>query len=235
MSRSLVGFAVVALTAALSLACTGSLPGEAPDAWANRIAEAYDTRQLLPKTSARSAKGVAEAMDAWDPSFKKVLGKSADGSGYALNVFTVVQRVDDIWTKDELNKSMVTTIGNRIAAIPPNEVERWMKALSDVQKDEVSELWSVVLVARTSTLFGGPNGALDGVAAERVMARLKTIPEPALADLSKSLGTGKADAALRVAENDRFFDATGAIRQSELDQAVAAVKSLRPVSTTAKP
>lgn len=128
----------------------------------------------------------------------------------------------------------MSAIGARIANVPASEVARWKKALTAVQKSDVSEVWTVVLVSRTDALFGGPNGTLDSAVAERIMARVENIPTNVLSDLSASLGAAKADVALRIAENDRFFADGAVVRQPELDRAVAAVRAIRPAGTQAK-
>jgi hypothetical protein len=202
------------------------LPGEAPDVWAKRVSTAYDRRKLLPKMTARSTKGVADAMTAWRPALKKPLGKAADGSDLALELLMVVQRVDDIWKNDVLDRERTNTIARRMASVPPAEVTKWRKGLAAVQKDEISDLWTVVLVCQTDALFAGPDGTLDPSASARLLDRLKVVPPAAVKDLAAVVDTAKADVALRVVENDRFFDGA-VVRGAELEQGVASLKALR--------
>jgi hypothetical protein len=183
----------------------------------------------LRKVGARPAKDVAHAIEVWSPPMKKSLGSAPQDLNFALELFMLVSRVDDIWKNDTLDRERTQTMAQRMAGVPRAEVTRWRKALTAAQGDGVSDFWTLVLISRTDALFGGPGGTLDPPAEARLLDRLKVVPGPIVRAVAAAVHTAKADAALRIVENDRFFDGA-ALRGTELDQGVAALRALRPAS-----
>ena len=122
-----------------------------------------------------------------------------------------------VWKADDLLKPEWDTRVARLRQLPDDQIAQWQKALTAVNQDAVSDLWTFALVSDLANVF--PAEKFDPAQSAGIRSRLPLIPAESVQSLGDVLKMGKANSVTLIIRNSDFFDRTG-FRRQPFDDAI---------------
>lgn len=194
-----------------------------PRSWAAQVIKENDVRNPLDKINARMGdKNSSEAGKVWKNAIGEVLNKKFDQPMDAMELFTFIGRYDPIWENDTYKPEESNRRVTRVKLLTREIINNWQHKLESIQKDGVSDLWTIGLLVNIDRLY--MDNSFNSKESDILLGRLDVLPPSAIDSLADTLKTGRARSALAIVEADWMFDNNG-FREQSFQQGLQAVKN----------